>query len=244
MSRRNSNNNYYYDKANMTVNEVVSIQQPGWASELGIYLNVSEAITSVTVNGVSQNVASIDGAGAVVYLSALTQDVNEVIVKYGNNTAKVLFKKEALSETEAPTEKPTEAPTEAPTEKPTVAPVELKITSQPQNLTAKAGEKAVFSLKAEGEGLTYQWQVFSSSNVWANTSIAGNKTNRISFTIPASYKTKQYRCIVSDKYGNSVTSDVAVLTVGETVEGLAITKQPQSITAPVGKKVRFNIVAA
>lgn len=241
---QNSNNNYYYDKANMTVNEVVSIQQPGWASELGIYLNVSEAITSVTVNGVSQNVASIDGAGAVVYLSALTQDVNEVIVKYGNNTAKVLFKKEALSETEVPTEKPTEAPTEAPTEKPTVAPVELKITSQPQNLTAKAGEKAVFSLKAEGEGLTYQWQVFSSSNVWANTSIAGNKTNRISFTIPASYKTKQYRCIVSDKYGNSVTSDVAVLTVGETVEGLTITKQPQSITAPVGKKVSFNVVVA
>ncbi len=249
---QNSNNNYYYDKANMTVNEVVSIQQPGWASELGIYLNVPGAITSVTVNGVSQNVASIDGAGAVVYLSALTQDVNEVVVKYGDSTAKVLFKKEALSETEAPTEKPTEAPTvaptekptEAPTEKPTEAPVTLKITSQPQNLTAKAGEKAVFSLKAEGEGLTYQWQVFSSSNVWANTSIAGNKTNRISFTIPASYKTKQYRCIVSDKYGNSVTSDVAVLTVGETVEGLTITKQPQSITAPVGKKVSFNVVAA
>ncbi len=35
---QNSNNNYYYDKANMTVNEVVSIQQPGWASELGITL--------------------------------------------------------------------------------------------------------------------------------------------------------------------------------------------------------------
>ena len=68
---QNSNNNYYYDKANMTVNEVVSIQQPGWASELGIYLNVSEAITSVTVNGVSQNVASIDGAGAVVYYQHL-----------------------------------------------------------------------------------------------------------------------------------------------------------------------------
>ena len=161
----------------MTVNEVVSIQQPGWASELGIYFNVSEAITSVTVNGVSQNVASIDGAGAVVYLSALTQDVNEVIVKYGNSTAKVLFKKEALPETEAPTEKPTEAPTEAPTEKPTVAPVELKITSQPQDVMVKAGTTANFNIKAQGEGLKYQWQVSSSNGKrWGNTSLAGNKT--------------------------------------------------------------------
>lgn len=105
-------------------------------------------------------------------------------------------------------------------------------------------KRQYLALKQKVKDLHISGQVFSSSNVWANTSIAGNKTNRISFTIPASYKTKQYRCIVSDKYGNSVTSDVAVLTVGETVEGLTITKQPQSITAPVGKKVSFNVVAA
>lgn len=79
-------------------------------------------------------------------------------------------------------------------------------------------KRQYLALKQKVKDLHISGQVFSSSNVWANTSIAGNKTNRISFTIPASYKTKQYRCIVSDKYGNSVTSDVAVLTVGETVE--------------------------
>ena len=241
---QNSNNNYYYDKANMTVNEVVSIQQPGWSSELGIYFNVSEAITSVTVNGVSQNVASIDGAGAVVYLSALTQAVNEVIVKYGNSTAKVLFKKEALPETEAPTEKPTEAPTEAPTEKPTVAPVELKITSQPQDVMVKAGTTANFNIKAQGEGLKYQWQVSSSNGErWGNTSLAGNKTTTLTLTAAANYDGRLYRCIVTDKYGKTVTSNAAKLSFSSTTGTVKITSQPTDVKTGVGKIVSFKVVA-
>ena len=241
---QNSNNNYYYDKANMTVNEVVSIQQPGWASELGIYFNVSEAITSVTVNGVSQNVASIDGAGAVVYLSALTQDVNEVIVKYGNSTAKVLFKKEALPETEAPTEKPTEAPTEAPTEKPTVAPVELKITSQPQDVMVKAGTTVNFNIKAQGEGLKYQWQVSSSNGErWGNTSLAGNKTTTLTLTAAANYDGRLYRCIVTDKYGKTVTSNAAKLSIEKSQATLKITGQPQDVKAEVGSTTSVSVKA-
>lgn len=241
---QNSNNNYYYDKANMTVNEVVSIQQPGWASELGIYFNVSEAITSVTVNGVSQNVASIDGAGAVVYLSALTQDVNEVIVKYGDSTAKVLFKKEALPETEAPTEKPTEAPTEAPTEKPTVAPVELKITSQPQDVMVKAGTTVNFNIKAQGEGLKYQWQVSSSNGErWGNTSLAGNKTTTLTFTVLSNYEGRLFRCIVTDKNGNTVTSNAAKVSLGSLQTELKIVKQPEDVKAQAGNTVTFKVKA-
>ena len=241
---QNSNNNYYYDKANMTVNEVVSIQQPGWASELGIYFNVSGAITSVTVNGVSQNVASIDGAGAVVYLSALTQDVNEVIVKYGDSTAKVLFKKEALPETEAPTEKPTEAPTQAPTEKPTVAPVELKITSQPQDVMVKAGTTANFNIKAQGEGLKYQWQVSSSNGErWGNTSLAGNKTTTLTLTAVANYDGRLYRCIVTDKYGKTVTSNAAKLSIEKSQATLKITGQPQDVKAEVGSTTSVSVKA-
>ena len=241
---QNSNNNYYYDKANMTVNEVVSIQQPGWASELGIYFNVSEAITSVTVNGVSQNVASIDGAGAVVYLSALTQDVNEVIVKYGNSTAKVSFKKEALPETEAPTEAPTVAPTEKPTEAPTVAPVELKITSQPQDVMVKAGTTANFNIKAQGEGLKYQWQVSSSNGErWGNTSLAGNKTTTLTLTAAANYDGRLYRCIVTDKYGKTVTSNAAKLSIEKSQATLKITGQPQDVKADVGSTTSVSVKA-
>lgn len=225
---------YYYDQANMTVNEVVSVQQPGWSPEIGIYFNVPAGMTSVSVNGNTENVATIDGAGAIVYLSALTQDVNTVVATYGDNqTATVSFKK---VEKEAPTEKPTEAPTPAP--------VELKITSQPAAVTAEVGETVSFSVEAEGEGLTYQWQVFNASGVWANTSVSGNKTNTISFVIPATYKTKQYRCIVSDENGNSVTSDVAMLTVREEeVSSIKITKQPEDLTAPAGTTAKFSVSA-
>ena len=86
---------YYYDKASMTVNAVVNIQQPAWAAENGIYMNVPAGISEVSVNGVTENVATIDGAGAVVFLSALTQEVNEVVIKHGLGTATVSIKKVA-----------------------------------------------------------------------------------------------------------------------------------------------------
>lgn len=36
--------------------------------------------------------------------------------------------------------------------------VELKITENSQDYTGKVGETAVYSVKAEGSGLKYQWQ--------------------------------------------------------------------------------------
>ena len=265
---QNSNNNYYYDKANMTVNEVVSIQQPGWASELGIYFNVSEAITSVTVNGVSQNVASIDGAGAVVYLSALTQDVNEVIVKYGNSTAKVLFKKEALPETEAPTEKPTEAPTEAPTEKPTeaptVAPTEkpteapteaptekptekpvtgITIVSQPTDTTVVEGQLATISVIAQGKGLKYQWQMSTDDGAtWKNSKTATAKTAQIAFNMKNEYDARQFRCIISDANRNKVTTKVATLYL-DTDKSIIITVQPKNTYSKVNQTTFLEVRA-
>lgn len=86
---------YYYDKANMTVNAVINIQKPAWAAENGIYMNVPAGISEVSVNGVTENVATIDGAGAVVFLSALTKEVNEVVIKHGLGTATVSIKKVA-----------------------------------------------------------------------------------------------------------------------------------------------------
>ena len=90
---------YYYDKANMTVNEVVSIQQPGWSPAMGIYMNVPSGISEVSVNGVKENVATIQGAGVIVYLSALTQEINEVEITHALGTAKVSIKKVEKAQT-------------------------------------------------------------------------------------------------------------------------------------------------
>ncbi len=101
------NAKYYYDKANMTVSGVINIQQPGWSPEIGIYMNVPSGISAVSVNGVTENVAKIDGAGAIIYLSALTKDINEVEITHALGTAKVTIKKDGETPTEAPTTKPT-----------------------------------------------------------------------------------------------------------------------------------------
>ena len=90
---------YYYDKANMTVNDVVGIQQPGWSPEIGIYMNVPSGISEVSVNGVKENVATIQGAGVIVYLSALTQEINEVEITHALGTAKVSIKKVEKAQT-------------------------------------------------------------------------------------------------------------------------------------------------
>lgn len=57
---------------------VVNIQQPGFAAELGIYMSFPAApITSVSLE---EGQYAIDGAGIVLYVSALTQKENEITV--------------------------------------------------------------------------------------------------------------------------------------------------------------------
>lgn len=99
-------NTYFYDKSTMELNEIVNIQQPGWAAEKGIYMNVTSGISEVTVNGVSDNVAKIEGAGVLVYLSALTKEINEVTIKHAVGTGYVKIKNASKSTGEDP--KPTE----------------------------------------------------------------------------------------------------------------------------------------
>lgn len=98
---------YYYDQANMTVREVINVQQPPWATEKGIYMNVTGEISTISVNGVTTNVASIDGTGMVIHLSALTQEINEVVITHANGTSTVSIKKE---KEETTTPEPTTVP--------------------------------------------------------------------------------------------------------------------------------------
>ena len=91
---------YYYDKANMTVKEVVGIQKPDWSPEIGIYMNVPSGISSVAVNGkTGDEVTKIQGAGVIVYLSALTQEINEVEITYADGVGKVSIKKVEKAQT-------------------------------------------------------------------------------------------------------------------------------------------------
>lgn len=89
----NSNDIFFYDKAGMTnIGGVVNVQKPGFAAEEGIYITVPNGITSVSVNGKTENVAANQGAGTVIYLSALTKKINTVTIYQGGVTSTITIK--------------------------------------------------------------------------------------------------------------------------------------------------------
>jgi hypothetical protein len=71
---------------------------------------------------------------------------------------------------------------------------------------------AKFSVTALGEGLTFQWQVYS-NGTWKNSGATGSTTNQIAFKITSSHSGMKYRCIVKDKYGQTITSNAASVVI-------------------------------
>ncbi len=94
--------------------------------------------------------------------------------------------------------------------------VGLAVTNQPADQTAAAGARVSFTVAANGGGLSYQWQYRNAgASTWSNSGIAAAKTANMTFTVGTdkSLNGRQYRCIVTDKNGKTVTSNAATLTV-------------------------------
>lgn len=92
---------------------------------------------------------------------------------------------------------------------------ELKITQQPADVTVSENGEAVFTVKAEGTELSYQWQFqpASSTTEWSSTSATGATTSRLTIVASAYRNGYKYRCVITDGHGNSITSLPAVLTI-------------------------------
>lgn len=80
----------YAYNSNTKVN-VVNIQ--GKDGNDSVYMNVTAGITSISVNGKTEAVGAIEGAGFWVYFSALTEEENEVVVYMGTERRTVIIKK-------------------------------------------------------------------------------------------------------------------------------------------------------
>ncbi len=117
------------------------------------------------------------------------------------------------------------------------APVELKITGQPESVSAAVGGTALFTVAATGKKLTYQWQ-YNAGSGWKKSGAAGNQTDTLSISSKVTYHGYQYRCVITDKYGNSVISDAARLLVKPAVQ-----KQPANLSATVGTAAKFTVSA-
>lgn len=86
------------------------------------------------------------------------------------------------------------------------------ITSQPQDITVKAGETATFTVVATGTGLTYQWERDTGKGFEKWGGIYGKSASFTTGVLSKGGNGFKYRCIVSNSAG-SVTSDSATLTV-------------------------------
>ena len=114
----------------------------------------------------------------------------------------------------------------------------LNITSQPSNASGFAGETATYTIAARGDNLSYQWQVFK-DGAWTNCSMNdGAKTATLSFEIKATLNGNKYHCIITDGYGDSVTSNEVTLTVKTPV---SITSQPSNVSGFAGETATFTV---
>ena len=119
----------------------------------------------------------------------------------------------------------------------------LAVIQQPESVTGKIGETAIFAVEAEGEGVTYQWQYCNSgSSAWKNSSMTGSTTNSIEVKITKGRIGQKYRCILKDSKGNKLTTEEAQIKLAEEKE-LAIVKQPESVTGKVGETAIFTVEA-
>ena len=98
--------------------------------------------------------------------------------------------------------------------KPEPPATELKITAQPQSVIVKLDDIASFTVVAEGDGLTYQWQYSKNGgSAWGNTGLTGYNTATLTPAALANRHNYQYRCIVTDAHGAVVISEPAVLQI-------------------------------
>jgi uncharacterized repeat protein (TIGR01451 family) len=108
------------------------------------------------------------------------------------------------------------------------------ISSQPTNQTVIAGSSASFQVSASGTSpLNYQW--------WANgTNAVGTSTNLLMVTNAQPGQAGAYSVVVTNSAG-SVTSSVAILTVGTPP---SITQQPSDLTVVQGQNAMFTVAAS
>ena len=126
----------------------------------------------------------------------------------------------------------------------TVRVAEVHITEQPEDVRVNIGETAHFHVAASGTGLTYQWQLSKDNGLtWAD--LNGRKfpsalTADFEIKAGTGNNNNLFRCVVTDAYKDSISSDSAKLTLGAPLE---ITSQPEDVTAAAGEYAQFHVTA-
>ena len=117
---------------------------------------------------------------------------------------------------------------------------QLIIVRQPESISLQKGQDAAFSVAVSGgvKPYRYQWQRMIGENQWMDIPGAAQDTYRIP-SVSGEQNGLTVRCVISDQQGDSVTSDAATLTVL-----LHITRQPESISVPMGQDAAFSVAVS
>ena len=109
----------------------------------------------------------------------------------------------------------------------------LELLRQPADATAADGANAEVSVEARGDGLLYQWYI-------NDAPVEGGNAESLSVAMSAEYDGAQVYCVVTDAYGDSMTSDKAVLRLPTE---LTITVQPEDAELPEGEMTEISVEA-
>ncbi|WP_028980269.1 T9SS type A sorting domain-containing protein [Sporocytophaga myxococcoides] len=116
---------------------------------------------------------------------------------------------------------------------------EIQIAKHPEDVAVCVGTGALFSIQAEGENLSYQWQVYTG---FAYVDINGAESS--SYQSPPVEKEMNgslYRCVLTDESEVKIYSESAKLTVNENP---IILSDPESVSVWENGKAVFEVTAS
>lgn len=108
--------------------------------------------------------------------------------------------------------------------------VYAEILTQPADVAVKAGENAVVTFEAAGDGLTYTWYYKNPGN--SKFYVSGDSfVDENTYTIPmAAWRAGQeVYCVITDIYGNSATTEIVTLSMKQS--DITIVTQPADAVA-------------
>ena len=117
------------------------------------------------------------------------------------------------------------------------AKAKLKITKQPEDCYVKAGDTVSITLDAQGDGLKYQWYYRNSGA--AAYKVSSNRSHTYTCAMTTARDGRQVYCVITDQYGNSVTSRTATCNLPKP---LKITAQPKDCYAEAGGTISATVL--
>ena len=116
----------------------------------------------------------------------------------------------------------------------------LQIAAQPVDYIGDIGSTVSFTVEATGESPTYQWYYKQpSSSSFTKCTSASGTTQSYSITMNYRHIGYKYYCVVTDRYGNSITSDTVTIH-----RAASIVNQPVDYYGPAGSTISFHVGVA